>query len=152
MKKRNNVSVFLGLNSQGPVLLTHPVEIRFKSLTGIMAAQYSGWMATTSFCHLPAERLLTRGSNIIPANTSSEAMTALQATQFDAVVLDYHIHDLNCIELADLIRYRKPGMPLFLYAEPTDDPGLDGLFDGIYQKGNRCRDKLIARLTDAKAA
>jgi hypothetical protein len=24
MKKRNNVSGFLGLNSQGPVLLTHP--------------------------------------------------------------------------------------------------------------------------------
>jgi CheY-like chemotaxis protein len=148
MKKHNHVSGFLGLNSQGPVLLKHAGR---KSVQD--ANRHNGRVdGDNFFLSLPAERLLTRGSNIIPANTSSEVMTTLQATQVDAVVLDYHIHDLNRIKLAELIRYREPGMSLFLYAEPTDDPDLDGLFDGIYQKGNRCLDKLIARLTDAKAA
>jgi hypothetical protein len=147
-KHNNNVSGFLGLNSQGPVLLKHAGR---KSVQD--ANRHNGRVdGDNFFLSLAEERLLTRGSNIIPANTSSEANAYPAGYSIRCGGLDYHIHDLNCIELTELIRYREPGMSLFLYAEPTEDPDLDGLFDGIYQKGNRCLDKLIARLTDAKAA
>jgi hypothetical protein len=80
------------------------------------------------------ERLLARGSTIISANTSFEAMNTLQATQFDAVAHEYHIHDLNRNELAELMRYREAGIPLFLYPKPLRDPDLDGFSDGIYRR------------------
>jgi CheY-like chemotaxis protein len=80
--------------------------------------------------------LETRGYLAVPYLNGREALNAIAKGGADAVVLDYHMPDINGGQVAAAIRSRSPRTPIVLFSGETDVPAESlALMDNFVQKG-----------------
>ena len=79
--------------------------------------------------------LKTRGYLALPCSTGVTALRMIAKHGADAVVLDYHMPELNGGELAAAIRARNPRIPIVMFSGETDVPVASlSLVDSFVQK------------------
>ncbi len=61
-----------------------------------------------------AERMEIRGMNVATASNADAAVTALDSSEYDAIVLDLQMPDMNGIELLKVIKKSHPDMQVIL--------------------------------------
>lgn len=73
---------------------------------------------------LVAERMLTRlGMDVTVVGTGAAALQALEDREFDVVLMDIHMPDMDGLEATRRIRARAPERPLPIYALSADVMG-----------------------------
>lgn len=99
------------------------------------------------FLTLAEQTLRLRGFNTLMAQSAAEALMLLERALIDSVVLDYHLPDMNGLDLAQRVKTRWPDMPLFLYSGMVCHPDYQSLFQATFQKGSNCMDQLVQQLS-----
>lgn len=75
-----------------------------------------------------SERMEIRGMNVTTADTADKAVTALDTNDFDAIVLDLQMPDMNGIELLKVIKKSRPEMQVILLSgKATLEAGVEAM-------------------------
>jgi len=77
-----------------------------------------------------------QGYEVQTAEAGSEGLAAFREQEFDAVVLDYYMPDMNGGTVARAMRKSKPGVPIILLSAYLTLPEpLEGSVDAFVVKG-----------------
>jgi DNA-binding response OmpR family regulator len=76
------------------------------------------------------------GFGVQPVFTGSEALSQIERSGFDVILLDYRLPDLDGLEIARLIRERQPNAVIFLLTafQLNELPVNAGLIDSYFNK------------------
>ena len=75
-----------------------------------------------------SERMELRGMNVKTAATADTAVSALDASDYDAIVLDLQMPDMNGIEMLKAIKVRHPDMQVILLTgHATVEAGIQAM-------------------------
>ena len=75
-----------------------------------------------------SERMELRGMNVITAENADSAVSALDNNDFDAIVLDLQMPDMNGIELLKIIKKSHPeAQVILLTGHATLDAGIQAM-------------------------
>ncbi|MDD3313100.1 response regulator [Pseudodesulfovibrio sp.] len=75
-----------------------------------------------------SERMELRGMNVNTASTADSAVQALDGGDFDAIVLDLQMPDMNGIEMLKVIRKTHPDMQVILLTgQATLEAGIEAM-------------------------
>ncbi|WP_419785257.1 response regulator [Pseudodesulfovibrio sp.] len=75
-----------------------------------------------------SERMELRGMNVNTASTADSAVQALDSGDFDAIVLDLQMPDMNGIEMLKVIRKNHPDMQVILLTgQATLEAGIEAM-------------------------
>ncbi len=83
-----------------------------------------------------AKSLAKWGYAVIPAYTGKEAVSQVERSGYDVVLLDYQLPDLDGLEVARKVRQFQPGAAIFLVTafQLSELPSHSGLIDGYFNK------------------
>lgn len=80
------------------------------------------------FLEALSERMEIRGMDVTTAESASNAVDALSAGDFDAIVLDLQMPDMNGIEMLKVIRKSHPDMQVILLTgQATLEAGIQAM-------------------------
>jgi CheY-like chemotaxis protein len=80
--------------------------------------------------------LKSRGYAVVPCSSGSKALNLVGRKLVDAVVVDYHMPEMNGGDLAAALRSRIPEVPIVRFSGDTDVPARTlALVDSFVQKG-----------------
>lgn len=88
--------------------------------------------------------LESAGYAVLTASTGQEALDIFNARQFDAVVVDYSMPEMDGGALSALMKQQKPRMPVIMlsaYSGARDD--VDKVVDAFIEKGSDPEDLLV---------
>lgn len=75
-----------------------------------------------------SERMEIRGMNVNTAATAEAAVTALDSSDYDAIVLDLQMPDMNGIEMLKVIKKSRPeAQVILLSGHATLDAGVQAM-------------------------
>jgi len=75
-----------------------------------------------------SERMEIRGMNVNTADNAESAVTALDNSEYDAIVLDLQMPDMNGIEMLKLIKKSRPdAQVILLTGHATLDAGIQAM-------------------------
>ncbi len=75
-----------------------------------------------------SERMELRGMNVNTASTADNAVAALDSSDYDAIVLDLQMPDMNGIEMLKVIRKSHPDMQVILLTgQATLEAGVQAM-------------------------
>jgi len=75
-----------------------------------------------------SERMELRGMNVNTASTADSAVHALDSDDYDAIVLDLQMPDMNGIEMLKVIRKNHPDMQVILLTgQATLEAGIEAM-------------------------
>ena len=83
-----------------------------------------------------AKSLAKWGYAVIPAYTGKEAVSQVERSGYDVVLLDYQLPDLDGLEVARKVRQFQPSAAIFLVTafQLSELPSHSGLIDGYFNK------------------
>jgi DNA-binding response OmpR family regulator len=83
-----------------------------------------------------AKSLSKWGFDVHPVFTGNEAMAQLEKSGFDVILLDYHLPDLDGLQVARCVRKAQPNAVIFLVtAFQLNELSVDaGLIDAYFNK------------------
>ncbi|MDC0335917.1 response regulator [Pseudodesulfovibrio sp.] len=80
------------------------------------------------FLETLSERMRLRGMNVSTAETADNAVNAIDNGDYDAIVLDLQMPDMNGIEMLKLIKKSHPDMQVILLTgQATLDAGIQAM-------------------------
>ncbi|WP_319543074.1 response regulator [uncultured Pseudodesulfovibrio sp.] len=80
------------------------------------------------FLEALSERMELRGMNVTTAETAGNAMTALDNNEYDAIVLDLQMPDMNGIDMLKVIKKSHPEMQVILLTgQATLEAGIQAM-------------------------
>jgi len=75
-----------------------------------------------------SERMSVRGMEVSTAQTSDNAVAAVEGEEFDAIVLDLQMPGMNGIEMLKVIKARRPDMQVILLTgQATLEAGIEAM-------------------------
>ncbi|QGY40399.1 response regulator [Pseudodesulfovibrio cashew] len=75
-----------------------------------------------------SERMEIRGMNVTTASNADAAVTALDNNEFDAIILDLQMPDMNGIEMLKVIKKSHPEMQVILLTgKATLEAGIEAM-------------------------
>lgn len=75
-----------------------------------------------------SERMKLRGMNVNTASSAADAVDALEKEDYDAIVLDLQMPDMNGIEMLKAIKVRNPDMQVILLTgHATVEAGIQAM-------------------------
>jgi len=75
-----------------------------------------------------SERMQVRGMEVSTAQTSDNAVSAVEEGEYDAIVLDLQMPGMNGIEMLKVIKARKPDMQVILLTgQATLEAGIEAM-------------------------
>jgi len=75
-----------------------------------------------------SERMRVRGMEVSTAQTSDNAVSAVEEGEYDAIVLDLQMPGMNGIEMLKVIKARKPDMQVILLTgQATLEAGIEAM-------------------------
>ncbi|QJB56056.1 response regulator [Pseudodesulfovibrio sp. zrk46] len=82
----------------------------------------------TEFLESLSERMRLRGMNVNTAETADRAVSAIDESDYDAIVLDLQMPDMNGIEMLKIIRKSRPDMQVILLTgQATLEAGIEAM-------------------------
>ncbi|CCH49516.1 response regulator [Pseudodesulfovibrio piezophilus] len=82
----------------------------------------------TEFLEALSERMRIRGMNVSTADSADSAVTAIDNADYDAIVLDLQMPDMNGIEMLKIIRKSHPEMQVILLTgQATLEAGIQAM-------------------------
>lgn len=106
------------------------------------------------FTDVLTKRMGRRGFDVVSAESGTEAIQILRKEDFDVVVLDLKMEEMDGIELLQIIRKMVPGLPvIMLTGHGSETAARDGLRYGAYDYLLKPCDleELVLRLREAAA-
>jgi DNA-binding response OmpR family regulator len=103
------------------------------------------------FVDVISKRMSKRNINVTKAYSGKEALQALRKTDFDAVVLDLKMEDMDGIELLKIIKKIVPDLPvIMLTGHGSEEAARDGIGFGAsdYLTKPCDFDELIVKIKD----
>lgn len=88
--------------------------------------------------------LESAGYEVLTASTGTEALSIFSSQEFDAVVVDYSMPEMDGGTLSALMKQQKPRMPVIMlsaYSGARDD--VDKVVDAFIEKGSDPEDLLV---------
>ncbi|BDQ37130.1 response regulator [Pseudodesulfovibrio nedwellii] len=80
------------------------------------------------FLEALSERMELRGMNVTTAETAGNAVTALDNNEYDAIVLDLQMPDMNGIDMLKVIKKSHPEMQVILLTgQATLEAGIQAM-------------------------
>nr|WP_321258677.1 response regulator [uncultured Pseudodesulfovibrio sp.] len=80
------------------------------------------------FLEALSERMELRGMNVTTAETAGNAVTALDTNEYDAIVLDLQMPDMNGIDMLKVIKKSHPEMQVILLTgQATLEAGIQAM-------------------------
>ncbi|XXJ19198.1 response regulator [Desulfovibrio caledoniensis] len=80
------------------------------------------------FLEALSERMEIRGMDVTTAETASAAVSAINSGDFDAIVLDLQMPDMNGIDMLKVIRKTNPDMQVILLTgQATLEAGIQAM-------------------------
>ncbi|MCJ2163103.1 MULTISPECIES: response regulator [unclassified Pseudodesulfovibrio] len=80
------------------------------------------------FLEALSERMTIRGMDVSTAETATNAVSALSAGDYDAIVLDLQMPDMNGIDMLKLIKKSHPDMQVILLTgQATLEAGIQAM-------------------------
>ncbi len=75
-----------------------------------------------------SERMRVRGMEVSTAQTTDDAVSAVEEGEFDAIVLDLQMPGMNGIEMLKVIKARRPDMQVILLTgQATLEAGIEAM-------------------------
>lgn len=75
-----------------------------------------------------SERMTLRGMNVSTAETAENAVAAIDSSEYDAIVLDLQMPDMNGIEMLKVIKKSHPDMQVILLTgQATLEAGIQAM-------------------------
>ena len=105
----------------------------------------------TSFLDVMQRRLSRRGLEVVTASAGTEAIRNLRGNEFDVVVVDLKMEDMDGIELLRILRLMDPELPvLMLTGHGSEQAAREGLALGAvdYLTKPCDLDELVARISE----
>jgi DNA-binding NtrC family response regulator len=85
------------------------------------------------FTTIMAKRLTRRDMEVTTAFSGAQGIQALRAEQFDVVVLDLKMEDMDGIEVLKIFKIMDPGMPvIMLTGHGSEKSATEGIQHGAY--------------------
>ncbi len=83
-----------------------------------------------------AKSLAKWGFDVRPAYTGGDAVSQLEMSDYDVVLLDYQLPDVDGLEVARKVRQIRPEAVIFLVTafQLSELPAHSGLIDGYFNK------------------
>ena len=82
----------------------------------------------TEFLETLSERMSLRGMNVSTAENAENAVSAIDGADYDAIVLDLQMPDMNGIEMLKVIRKSHPDMQVILLTgQATLEAGIEAM-------------------------
>ncbi|GAB7022374.1 response regulator [Salidesulfovibrio brasiliensis] len=104
------------------------------------------------FTDVLTKRMSKRGFEVVSADSGTEAIRILRKEDFDVVVLDLKMEDMDGIEVLQVIRKMVPELPvIMLTGHGSETAAKDGLRYGAYDYLLKpCDlDELMAKIREA---
>jgi len=104
-----------------------------------------------SFLDVMQRRLTRRGLEVVTASAGTEAIRNLRSNEFDVVVVDLKMEDMDGIELLRILRLMDPELPvLMLTGHGSEQAAREGLALGAvdYLTKPCDLDELVARISE----
>ncbi len=82
----------------------------------------------TEFLDNLSERMRLRGMNVNTADSANSAVAAIDESDYDAIVLDLQMPDMNGIDMLKVIRQSHPDMQVILLTgQATLEAGIEAM-------------------------
>ncbi len=106
------------------------------------------------FLDIMAERMRTRGMEVVTASSAKEALERIENELFDAIILDFMMPEMNGLETIKAIKAKKPQLQVILLSgQATLEKGIEAMKLGALDVVEKPADmeSLVAKIKKAES-